>query len=87
MAAQYGIRRHMSEMRKITANLPAKVLETAQSNTGQGVTETIRLALEALNHAAWCRQMLELRGKLRFDFDLDELREDREFDEHGNVIN
>jgi len=56
-------------------------------HTGQGVTETIRLALERLNHAEWCRSMLELEGKLHFDFDLDELREDREFDEHGNVIN
>ena len=31
--------------------------------------------------------MLELRGKVKFEFDLDELREDREFDEQGNVIN
>jgi len=77
---------HMSKMRKITAFIPAATLERAQANTGQGVTETIRLALERLNHAAWRRQMLEMEGKLRFDFDLDALREDREFDEHGNVI-
>jgi hypothetical protein len=77
----------MSEMRKITAFLPAEVLDAAQANTGQGVTETIRLALERLNHAEWCRKMLALEGKVRFDFDLDELREDREFDEHGNVVN
>ncbi len=30
--------------------------------------------------------MRELRGKLKFDMDLDELREGREFDERGNVI-
>jgi len=78
---------HMSEMKKITAFLPADVLATAQRNTGEGVTETLRLALEKLNHAAWCRQMLALRGKVKFDIDLEELREDREFDEFGNVIN
>ena len=87
LASKYGIACRMSEMRKITAFLPADVLDAAQANTGQGVTETIRLALERLNHAEWCRKMLELEGKVRFDFDLDELREDREFDEHGNVIN
>jgi len=87
LAITYGILDRMSEMRKITAFLPAGVLDAAQANTGQGVTETIRLALERLNHAAWCQRMLELEGKLKFDFDLDALREDREFDEHGNVIN
>jgi hypothetical protein len=77
----------MTATRKITAFLPADLLATAQGHTGEGVTETLRLALEKLNYAAWCQRMLELRGKVKFEFDLDELREDREFDEHGNVIN
>jgi hypothetical protein len=77
----------MSDMRKITAFIPAALLEAAQANTGEGVTETIRIALEKLNHAAWSRRMLDLRGKVKFDVDLQALREDREFDEHGNVIN
>ena len=77
----------MSDMRKITAFIPISLLETAQANTGEGVTETIRIALEKLNHVAWSRRMLELRGKVKFEFDLEDLREDREFDEHGNVIN
>jgi hypothetical protein len=77
----------MSEMRKITAFIPAALLESAQSNTGQGISETLRVALEQLNHAAWSKRMLELRGKVKFELDLEALREDREFDEHGNVIN
>jgi hypothetical protein len=77
----------MSEMKKVTAFLPSDVLATAQANTGEGVTETLRIALEKLNHAAWCKRMLALRGKVKFDIDLEELRADREFDEHGNVIN
>lgn len=77
----------MSEMRKITAFIPADLLAHAQGHTGVGVTETLRVALEALNHAAWCRRMLELEGKVTIDIDLEALREDREFDEFGNVIN
>ncbi len=77
----------MSEMRKITAFLPAELMATAQASTGEGVTETLRQALEQLAHAAWSRRMLELEGKITFDIDLEALREDRAFDEHGNVIN
>jgi len=77
----------MGDTRKITAFLPAELLTTAQTYTGSGVTDTLRIALERLNHAEWSKRMLALRGKVHFDVDLDELREDREFDEHGNVIN
>ncbi|MDB5483992.1 MAG: hypothetical protein JWO83_5045 [Caulobacteraceae bacterium] len=77
----------MSEIRKVTAFLPAKLLADAQVIAGAGVTETLRAALEAFNRAAWYRKMLELEGKVAIDIDLDALREDREFDEHGAVIN
>jgi hypothetical protein len=83
----YGIFSRMNDMRKITAILPADLLAKAQANTGEGVADTLRIALERLNHAEWCRRMLELRGKIQVDLDLDELREDREFDEHGNIVN
>jgi len=76
----------MSDMRKITAILPTGLLAIAQANTGEGVAETLRIALERLNHAEWCKQMMSLEGKVQLDIDLQELREDREFDEHGNVI-
>jgi hypothetical protein len=76
----------MSDMRKITAFLPADLLARAQVTTGAGVTETLRKALEDFNHAAWSKRMLSLEGKVKFDIDIDVLREDREFDEHGNVI-
>jgi hypothetical protein len=77
----------MSEMRKITAFLPADLLASAQANAGAGVTETLRTALEEFNRRAWYRKMLELEGKVTLDIDLEALREDREFDEFGNVIN
>jgi hypothetical protein len=75
----------MSEMRKITAFVPAQTLAAAQAYTGEGVTETLRIALEKLARASFYERFRALRGKVKFDIDLDTLREDREFDEHGNV--
>lgn len=76
----------MSEMRKITAFVPAELLAAAQEHTGEGVTETLRQGLERLAHQAFYDRLRALKGKVKFDVDLDELREDREFDEHGNVL-
>jgi hypothetical protein len=77
----------MSEMRKVTAFLPANLLETAQAATGAGVTETLRKSLEEMVRRDAYRQLRALRGKVSFDdFNLEALRRDREFDEHGNVI-
>ncbi len=75
----------MTEMRKITAFVPANLLESAQAFTGAGVTETLRQALEILAYRRFYQGMRELRGKVKFDYDLDELREDKEYDDHGNV--
>ncbi|MGI9170472.1 MAG: hypothetical protein ACR2FH_09910 [Caulobacteraceae bacterium] len=74
-------------MRKITAFIPADILALAQANAGAGVTETLRAALAAFNRAAWYRKALELEGKVRFEIDPEGLREDREFDEYGNLVN
>jgi hypothetical protein len=77
----------MSEMRKITAFVPAELLASAQAYTGEGVTETLRQGLEKLAHQAFYDRLRALKGKVKFDdFDLAELRRDREFDAHGNVI-
>lgn len=74
-------------MRKITAFVPAELLARAQVLSGEGVTETLRTALERYAIVEWSDRLLALRGKVRFeDFELDELREDREFDEDGNVV-
>jgi hypothetical protein len=42
----------MSEMRKITAFLPADDLDAALRNSGEGVSETLREALRQYNHRA-----------------------------------
>ena len=62
-------------------------MDRAQSLSGEGVTETLRQALERYAISEWSRRMLALRGKVDLsDFNLDELREDREFDAVGNVV-
>jgi hypothetical protein len=76
----------MGNMRKITAFVPAQLLKTAQEYTGAGVSETLRLALQRLAHAQACRELLALKGKVHLDIDLNELREDREFDQHGDIL-
>jgi hypothetical protein len=77
----------MSEMRKITAFLPAELLATAQAQTGAGLTETLRKSLEEMVRREAYRRLRALRGTVNFDdFDLEALRSDREFDEQGNVI-
>lgn len=81
---RYGKR--MNAIRKITAHIPEPLLEKAQSFSGEGVTETIRRALEAYTIAEWSRQFAALRGKVHLDIDIDALREDREFDELGNLV-
>jgi hypothetical protein len=76
----------MTAMRKITAILPADLLASAQFYTGEGVTETLRIALERLSRETFYKRMRELRGKVVLDVDLDDLRRDREFDDNGNVV-
>jgi hypothetical protein len=82
-ALGYGIFCRMGDMRKITAYLPVDLLAKAQDLTGEGITETLRFALEQMAHAAWCGRMLELEGKVDIDIDLAALREDRDFDPVG----
>ena len=68
----------MSELRKITVHVPAGDLHLAQQLTGEGITETVRTALQRLAQVQAQREFRKLRGTFRFTIDLDELREDRQ---------
>jgi len=68
----------MSEMRKITVEVPLDILESAQAYTGEGITETVRAALKKLASIQAQHEFRKLRGTFQFSIDLDELREDRE---------
>ena len=69
----------MDASRKITVQVPNNDLEMAQAYTGEGVTETVRVALKRLASMQAQRELLKLRGTFKFSISLDELREDREW--------
>ena len=67
----------MSELRKITVQVPERDLEMAQELTGQGVTETVRTGLKRLAAIRAQQRLLLLRGQVKFSMTVDELRYDR----------
>jgi hypothetical protein len=69
----------MSELRKITVQVPEDDLARAQAYTGEGVTETVRAALKKLASMKAQQELLKLRGTFKFSLKLDQLREDREW--------
>lgn len=75
----------MGELRKITAFVPSELLAKAQDFTGAGVAETLKIALERLSREHFYATLRQLRGRVQIGLNLDDLREDREFDIDGNV--
>lgn len=73
-----GIIPAMAALRKITVQVPADDLERAQAFTGEGVTETVRAALKKLASIHAQRELLKLRGTVKFTLTSDELKYDRE---------
>ena len=62
---------------KITVHVDRELLRKAQKQTGQGVTATIRHALELMTASEARAALRALRGKVRVAVDLRALREDR----------
>jgi hypothetical protein len=60
--------------RKITVNVPARVLENAVKVTGKGVTLTVIEGLEELDRRAKRSALRALRGKVKFELDLGDTR-------------
>jgi hypothetical protein len=67
----------MSTVRKITVEVPEKLLMKAQKQSGEGVTGTIRKALELLAAAETYDQLSRMRGKVSFSIDLATMKKDR----------
>ena len=68
----------MTSLRKITVQVPEHDLELAQELTGEGVTETVRMALRKLASIRAQRELLKYRGKVKFSMTADEMKYDRE---------
>ncbi|HET7710912.1 MAG TPA: hypothetical protein VFL80_03200 [Thermoanaerobaculia bacterium] len=60
--------------RRVTANLPADLLDAAREVTGKGITETLIEGLEQVRRRRFYEGALALRGRIRLDIDLEELR-------------
>jgi len=63
--------------KRVTVNLPAKLLKDAESVTGSGITKTIVEGLELVARRRAVEKLLALRGKLDLRIDLDVARERR----------
>ncbi len=61
-------------MRKITAIIPAALIESATEVSGANLKETLRKALGDCNHRAVSRRLLALRGQVPFELDWRALR-------------
>lgn len=68
----------MPRLKKVTVMLPQELLDRAQGVSGEGVTGTIRLGLEAVAARRAFEGLRRLRGKLDLGIDLKRVRRDRE---------
>jgi len=64
----------MGILRKITVHVPEDLLEQAQAQTGEGVTETVRAGLKKLASIRAQQELKALRGTIKFSVDLMALR-------------
>ncbi len=60
--------------RRITANLPDDLLQSAQEITGKGITETIIEGLEQVQRRRFYERALRMKGKLHLDIDIEASR-------------
>ena len=64
-------------LKKVTMELPADLVEAAQAETHQSLTETVRQGLEILVARRASKTLASLRGKLDLKINLADLRRDR----------
>jgi hypothetical protein len=55
----------MRNVRKITIEVPAELLEKAQKVTGTGVTQTVRTGLQLVAASDTYERLRKFRGKVR----------------------
>jgi hypothetical protein len=67
----------MDAAKKVTVHVSEDLLRRAQEATGQGITPTIRRGLELVAASRAYEKLRGLRGRVKIDLDLKQLREDR----------
>src|SRR5262245_6773137 len=73
----YGIISTMDTKRKITVEVPEKLLEKAQEASGEGITRTVRTGLQLVAASQSYARLRALRGKVKFSRTAKELKDDR----------
>jgi hypothetical protein len=68
----------MSQMRKITVEIPDELIASVQAEAGTGLTETVREDLELMRQRQVQNRARKLRGKINFSVDLMKPREDED---------
>lgn len=64
----------MPGTRRVTANLPSDLLDSAMEATGRGITETIVEGLTQVQRRRFYDRAIALRGKLKLEIDLEQTR-------------
>lgn len=67
----------MDSVKRITANLPERLLGDAMAVTGKGITETLVEGLQLVRQRRAFERAMALKGKLHLEVDLEESRERR----------
>jgi hypothetical protein len=67
----------VGKLKKVTVVLPADTLRRAQRASGMGITPTIRTGLELIAAGRTYDRIRAMRGRVKLDLDVDELRRDR----------
>lgn len=65
----------MTNVKRVTANLPEDVLRDAMTVTGEGITETIVAGLQQIRRAGAYATAMALKGKIKLEVDLERSRE------------
>jgi len=64
------------QIKKLTVEVPADLLERATMASGEGVTPTVRRGLELVAAGGAYGRLRHLRGKVKFTVKLSDLRQD-----------
>ena len=67
----------MDTVKKITAMIPEDLMKKAQNVTGEGITKTIKIALEHLARKELYDELQGLKGSYKSKMNLKKLRADR----------
>jgi hypothetical protein len=65
------------DARRVTANLPADLLQEAMAVTGKGLTETLIEGLKLVRRRGAFKKAMRLHGKIQLEVDLEESRQRR----------